>query len=176
METYLSAEKAVGTVSVQPFVAYYVDNPINAKCPALKYRLADEREKYEPRYQISVKQKQRMQDFFFGETIEFNLRYSAPVLKAFYSSLPSVNLANGFSGQQRYINSKSLVTALKKMTFGDWVQIGANKRSQYYSRWLRKAAEDTNPVLENSTINDIINYCQNYSLYIVLSDDAKSEY
>jgi hypothetical protein len=176
VNAYLSATHAVGRVRLEPFVAYYVDNPMSPGCPALKNRLADRREKYVATYYLSVSQKLRLQDFFFGNSVEFNLRYSPPILRYFYHSLPERQLAKGYEGAQRYVSSAAVLDRLREMTFADWVEIGANKRSLYYQTWVAAAVQDTAPMLDGETINAIDEYCRVRSLFIILPDEVLSSF
>lgn len=176
VNAYLSATRAVGDVPVDPFVAYYVDNPISPTCPALTYRLADRREKYVPRYTLTVPQKSRIQEFFFGNSIEFNLRYSPQILRHVYRSLPDRRLIAGYTGEQRYISTSVVLNRLRQMTFADWLDIGANKRSLYYARWRAAAVQDPAPMLDRQTIDAIAEYCRVGSLFIILPDVATSRF
>lgn len=172
VNAYLSAIHTVGEVRLDPFVAYYVDNPISPTCPALTYRLADRREKYIPIYRLNIPQKSRIQDFFFGNSIEFNLRYSPPILQYFYRSLPEQHLAEGYEGAQRYVSISAVLDRLREMTFADWLEIGANKHSLYYQSWRSAAAQDPTPILDGETIDAIAEYCRIGSLFIILPDIA----
>ena len=174
VNTYLSVIKAIGDERVTPFVSYYIDNPISEKCSALEYRLADKRKKYVPEYEIDVARKTRLHEYFSKATVEFNLRYSTALLRAFYQSLPALDLVEDFRGPQRLASTASVVSALKKMTLVDWVRIAANKQSLYYPRWVETAAKDGEPVLDRKTIDKIVAYCRHASLYVVLSDTATS--
>ncbi|MEP4987070.1 MAG: hypothetical protein ABJV68_05180 [Paracoccaceae bacterium] len=176
VDFHLSAEKPVGQVQAQPFVSYYVDNGIPQDVPALKNRLADKRKKYAPIYEISTSNKQRFDDFFFGNTVEFNLRYSTPILRAFYRTLPEVDLAGGFEGYQRYVSFDAVLGKLRAMTFADWIAIAGNKRSTYFGRWIDLAQQDPAPLFDNATMDAIAAYCRDYTLFIILSDEAKSKF
>ena len=176
MNAYLSATRAVGEVQLDPFIAYYVDNPISPACPALINRLADRREKYVAYYKLTAPQKARIQDMFFGNSVEFNLRYSPPILQSFYRSLPERRLVEGYEGGQRYVSIAGVLNRLREMTFTDWLEIGANKSSFYYRRWRDAAAKDSNPLLSGETIDAIAEYCRAASLFIVLPDIANSRF
>jgi hypothetical protein len=175
VNAYISGTDAVGEVTLDPFVAYYVDNPISPTCPALKYRIADRREKYVPIYNLTTPRKSRIQGFFFG-SVEFNLRYSPPILEHFYRSLPERRLVEEYEGAQRYVSMAAVLDRLREMTFADWLEIGANKRSLYYQWWRAAAAQDPAPVLDGETINAIAEYCRVGSLFVILPDIAISPF
>lgn len=176
MNAYLSAGKAVGDVQLDPFVAYYVDNSVSPSCPALENRLADKRKQYAPIYNLRIPQKKRIQDMFFGNSMLFNLRYSTPLLRSFFESLPETSLIEGYEGAQRIVSQEVVQQRLSEMTFSDWLEIGGNKRSLYYPRWLAIAGRDIAPVLPRETIEQIAGYCQVASLFIVLPDDPPSPF
>lgn len=55
LRVQLRARTGVGNVEVEPFVAYYVDSPVNKSCAATRYRWADQREQLEaPRYEVKA--------------------------------------------------------------------------------------------------------------------------
>lgn len=176
VDAYLSATRAVGEVQVEPFIAYYVDNPITASCSALKNRLADKRSKYDVKYNISVPEKIRFQDFFFGNSVEFNLSYSTPLLRSFFRSMPEQHLVEGYQGPQRYVSTSAVLAHLRGMTFADWLNIAANKNSLYFPGWMAAAQKDSAPLLDSETIDAIGAYCRNYSLFIVLPQLGPSHF
>lgn len=176
MNAYLSATQTVGATRLHPFIAYYVDNPISPDCPTLDLRLADKQRKFAPIYYLQAPEKQRIQNFFFGNSVVFNLRYSTPLLRAFFRSLPETTLAEEFRGPQHYVSQRTVLQHLSGMTFSDWLALGGNRRSLYYSRWREKAAEDTAPVLSPDILRTIAQYCEAASLFVVLSDDPPSPF
>ncbi len=176
VNAYLSAGKAVGDVQLNPFVAYYVDNSVSPNCPALKNRLADKRRRYVPIYTLTIPQKARFQTMLFGESMLFNFRYTTPLLRSFFRTLPKTALAAEYKGAQHFVNQEVVLRRLSEMTFADWLEIGGNKRSLYYPRWLATAKKDSVPALPRETIERIAGYCQSASLFMVLPDKPASPF
>ena len=176
MATYLPATRPVGMVNVEPFVSYFIDNPIDRNCPALKHRLAQNRRIHEAEYVFHVDQKIRFRDFFVAATVEIDLRYSTRLLREFFLRLPRSTLVPYFEGPQRLVDSDRVVSALRKMTLEDWVHVAGNSGSYYYPEWLRKAAQDKEPVLDNNTIETIVSYCEERTLFLVLPDVVPSAF
>jgi len=176
VNAYLSATRAVGEVQLEPFIAYYVDNSVTSSCSALKNRLADKRDKYVVSYNLSVPEKARYQNFFFENSVEFNLRYSTPLLRSFFRSMPERHLVEGYKGPQRFVSTSAVLERLRGMKFADWLNIAANKNSLYFSRWMTAAQKDTAPALDSGTIDAIGSYCRNYSLFVVLPQLGASHF
>ena len=175
-EFYLSASKPVGEVRAEPFISYYIDNPIEPTCEALTNRLADRRNKFVPVYDISIQAKTRIQNFFFGNTVEFNLNYSTPLLKAFFRSMQPTRLAADFPGHQIFVSQNTVSENLKSMTMGNWVAVAANHESLYYQQWQDEAQSDVEPMIDSKTVDRMAEYCRTGSLFIVLPDITSGEF
>jgi hypothetical protein len=168
----LRARTAVGLAEVEPFVAYYVDSPVDKTCPATQYRWADQRLQLEaPKYEIKAEDKIRLDRFVSGNSIELRANYSVPILKAFLNHLPSRPLSAA-KLNQRYVSSDGVLKMLASFSLADLVDAAANPRNVQFEEWKRKAGNDTAPVLRPELVSAIEDYCRTKTLFLTLPDEA----
>ncbi|ANW01305.1 hypothetical protein [Bradyrhizobium icense] len=168
----LRARTAVGAVEVEPFVAYYVDSPVDKSCSATRNRWADERHQVRaPTYEVRAEDKIRMDRFVIGNVIELRINYSAAMLKAFLNRLPSHQLSAA-KINQRFVSSQAVLKMLASFSLADLVEVAANPNSIKFGDWKREAAADTAPVLRPELVSAIEQYCKSSSLLLALPDEA----
>lgn len=172
LRVQLRARTPVGVVEVQPFVAYYVDSPVDKSCSATKFRWADQRFQADsPRYEIRPADKARLDAFVTGSSIELRAHYSIPILKAFLNHLSPGRMTDA-GVNERYVSWDAVLTMLKGLTLRDLVEIAANRGNVRYQDWIRKADADAAPLVSADLVDAVANYCQNSSLFLVLTDEA----
>lgn len=168
----LRARTPVGPVEADPFVAYYVDSPVNKTCPATQYRWADQRYQAEPpKYEIRASDKARLDSFVNGHSLELRPNYSIPLLKAFLNHLPPHPLSVA-GANERYVSSDAVLTMLKSFRLRDLVEVAANPRNVKFEEWKQMADKDPQPVLSSDLIKAIDEYCRQRTLLLILSDET----
>lgn len=168
----LRARTAVGEVEVEPFVAYYVDSPVDKSCTATRYRWADRRMQNDaPRYEILAEDKARLDNFVAGNSIELRVNYSIPILKAFLDHLPKRSfVAPGKN--ERFVSSQVVLTMLRNFKLADLIQVAANRRNVRYADWIKQASLDSAPLVRPDLMSAIEDYCRHRTLFLTLSDEA----
>ncbi|TAY98663.1 hypothetical protein ELH79_09400 [Rhizobium leguminosarum] len=173
LRVMLRARTPVGFVEVEPFVAYYVDSPVNRECPALNYRWADQRLQFgAPKYAISAEDKLRLDSFVSGNSIELRPNYSIPLAKAFLSQLPELHMTDA-GVKERSVSHLQVLEMLRAFRFSDLLEVAANKRNIRFSQWKNLAERYDRPIIDARLIDAIQSYCENQSLFLVLSDEEK---
>ena len=166
------AQTPIGMVQVEPFIAYYVDSPVNRTCSATRNRWADVRFQVEPpSYSIKAEDKIRFDKFVSGHSIELRPNYSISLLRAFLSHLPPVTMTDS-GRQERYVSSGAVLKMLRDFQFKDLIEIAANRQNMRFSDWKKYAEQDTAPILRPELMDAIESYCRNQSLFLALSDEA----
>jgi hypothetical protein len=173
LRVQLRARTAVGMVEVEPFVAYYVDSPVDKTCPATSNRWADQRFQVDsPRYQVLAADKARLDRFVNGNSIELRPNYSIPLLKAFLNHLPPRHMT-ATAAAERYVTWDGVLAMLKAFRLRDLVEVAANPRNIRFEDWKRLGDADQLPVIRPQTIDAMAAYCRSQTLFLVLSDEAK---
>ncbi len=174
LRVMLRARTPVGLVEVEPFVSYYVDSPVNRKCPALMYRWADQRHQFgAPQYPITAENKVKLDSFVSGNSVELRANYSIPLVKAFLAKLPEVTMTDAKS-TERAISAGAVLAMLRNFRFTDLLDVGANRKNVRFARWKQLAENNGKPIVEGSLIDAIQAYCENQSLFLVLPDEEKA--
>ncbi|WP_287188565.1 hypothetical protein, partial [Mesorhizobium sp.] len=173
LRVLLRARTPIGLVEVEPFVAYYVDSPVNRACPALAHRWADQRKQFgAPQYWIEASDKSRLDEFVNGNSIELRPNYSIPLVKAFLNHLPEHRMTDS-EANERYVSSKTLLAMLRRFHLTDLIEVAANSGNVRYAEWKQLAAKDGTPAVREQLVDAIESYCGNQSLFLVLSDKAE---
>jgi hypothetical protein len=172
LRVQLRARTSVGRVEVEPFVAYYVDSPVNKTCNATRHRWADQRYQVEPpTYDVRAADKARLDGFVNGHSLELRPNYSIPLLKAFLNRLPPHRMTNA-AANERYVTSQAIISMLKGFRLRDLVEVAANPRNLNFEEWKKKAEADRAPVIAADLVDAIEGYCRSRSLFLVLSDET----
>jgi hypothetical protein len=172
LRVQLRARTPVGSVEVEPFVAYYVDSPVDKACPATQYRWADQRFQADaPKYEIRAADKARLDEFVNGNSLELRANYSIPILRAFLNHLPPHPMTSA-RASERYVSSDAVLAMLRSFRLRDLVEVAANPRNIKFENWKKIADRDPAPVIRSELVDAIDSYCRNQTLFLVLSDEA----
>lgn len=173
LRVQLRARTPVGDVEVEPFVAYYVDSPVNSECPPLRFRWADRRQQVAPpKYQIRAADKARLDRFVNGNSLELRTVFSASLLKAFLNRLDSYPMT-GVVTNERYVSSDAVLAMLKALRMRDLVEMAANPNNVKFDEWKKKADADPAPLVASDLVDSLDTYCRTQTMFLVLSDEEK---